>query len=291
MLRPFPLLITSALVSMLTVSQAQAWSTRMHDMICEATWELLSTEGREYVAEIRTDAGQSASKFAFAADCSWPDASRNSTHVPSYEYHFLNVREDWTAVDPGRDCLAYDCAPVAIVRYTVYLHRGTRSRRLREEALRFVSHFVADLHQPLHAGHASDLGGNEIDITPYQSGSFSANNLHSAWDGVIPHAAGMVSADEVLEYIGSLDASTVDSWRDFKVWQWARQSYELAMAYAYSYPSGSRIQPGATLPNDYKARALPIAREQVAKSAVRLAYILETLADGNNPFESLQPFP
>lgn len=291
MLRPVRVIGSALIVSMIASGPAEAWSTRMHDIICEAAWGLLSQAGQDFVAQVRTDAGVSSSKFAFASDCIWPDSSRNSTHVPTYEYHFLNVREDWDAVDPDRDCLAYDCAPVAIVRYTVYLHRGTRSPKLKEEALRFVGHFVADLHQPLHAGHASDLGGNRIAITTYQSGSFSATNLHSAWDGVIPHAAGMGSADDILEYIDTLDPAEVDSWRDFAIWEWARRSYEIAEKYAYSYPSGARIQSGATLPNDYKNEALPKAREQVAKATVRLAHILETLAAGENPFASLNPFP
>ncbi len=289
--RPLRVIAPALLVSLLAAGPAQAWSTRMHEMICQAAWELLSSDGRDYVAEIRLDAGLSDSKYAFASACNWPDSSRNSTHLATYEYHFLNVREDFDAVDADRDCLAYDCAPVAIVRYTVYLHRGTRSRQRKEEALRFVGHFVADLHQPLHAGHASDLGGNGIPIASYRSGSFSATNLHSAWDGVIPHAAGMRTADDILADIRSRPVAEVAAWRDFEVWQWAERSYELAKEYAYSYPSGAHIQPGATLPSDYQARALPVAREQVARAAVRLAHLLETLAAGDNPFANLNAFP
>ena len=38
------------------------------------------------------------------------------------------------------------------------------SEERRTEALRFVVHFVADLHQPLHVGREEDRGGNRIDV-------------------------------------------------------------------------------------------------------------------------------
>jgi hypothetical protein len=48
----------------------------------------------------------------------------------------------------------------------------------RAEALRFLVHFVGDVHQPLHVGFLSNLGGNTL------RGSFfgAVDNLHHIWD-------------------------------------------------------------------------------------------------------------
>ncbi|KAA8544990.1 hypothetical protein F0562_019793 [Nyssa sinensis] len=46
------------------------------------------------------------------------------------------------------------------------------------EALLFLSHFMGDIHQPLHVGFTSDEGGNTIDLRWFGHKS----NLHHVWD-------------------------------------------------------------------------------------------------------------
>lgn len=45
-------------------------------------------------------------------------------------------------------------------------------------ALKYLIHFIGDLHQPLHLGYMDDKGGNLYQIQAYKKGS----NLHSLWD-------------------------------------------------------------------------------------------------------------
>ena len=49
---------------------------------------------------------------------------------------------------------------------------------VRRIALRFVVHLVGDIHQPLHAGHRKDRGGNEIHVK-FQGRKV---RLHKLWD-------------------------------------------------------------------------------------------------------------
>src|ERR1019366_10534407 len=59
-------------------------------------------------------------------------------------------------------------------------------------ALKYVVHFAADVHQPLHAGHASDKGGNTYQLQAFGRGT----NLHALWDtGLVQH---IDSNEEVL---------------------------------------------------------------------------------------------
>ena len=52
-----------------------------------------------------------------------------------------------------------------------------RSRPLEErrQALRFLVHFVEDLHMPMHVGENHDQGGNRLQVRFFDRGS----NLHS----------------------------------------------------------------------------------------------------------------
>lgn len=283
----------------LSSSQVSGFSLDQHRAICDVAWELLTDEGRSFVQKIRREAQQAAkgvdhdAASTFFRSCVWPDSSRKSTHISTYENHFLNVRKDDDAVRPGRDCLAYDCAPVAIIRFSTVINRyESTNRRMRErrgEALAFLGHFVADLHQPLHAGHLSDLGGNDIAVR-YRDQP-RPTNLHAVWDGDLPRAAG-VRLDRVevmVAEIRELDAQTIGSWRDADVWQWASDSYELAKNYAYRNPDKSLVRKNDSLSEAYVRAALPKVREQALKAAVRLAHLIETLASGTNPFDGAGP--
>ena len=44
-------------------------------------------------------------------------------------------------------------------------------------ALKFLGHFVGDVHQPMHVSFQDDRGGNSVDTT-----GVCGSNLHSAWD-------------------------------------------------------------------------------------------------------------
>jgi hypothetical protein len=94
------------------------------------------------------------------------------------------VSSEFTTLDLARDCASLDCVVVAIQRYARYiaLPRSTnrRERERRILALRFLGHFVGDLHQPLHVGFAQDQGGNLIDVRTSSGGD--TRRLHSVWD-------------------------------------------------------------------------------------------------------------
>ena len=57
----------------------------------------------------------------------------------------------------------------------------------RAEALRFLIHFVADVHQPLHAEDNDDRGGNDVRV---YAGRASAPTCISIWDADVVEALG-----------------------------------------------------------------------------------------------------
>ena len=48
----------------------------------------------------------------------------------------------------------------------------------KQEALKFLVHFIEDLHQSLHVGDTGSRGGNDIQARFFNVGS----NLHRVWD-------------------------------------------------------------------------------------------------------------
>jgi hypothetical protein len=99
----------------------------------------------------------------------------------------------------------------------------------RVEALKFLVHFVGDIHQPLHAiGEAR--GGNEIHISEFGSQVCGTRpcNLHFAWDiGLLEHEKlrepdYTVRLERVLASEGLLRQS------EGTPTSWANESFELA---------------------------------------------------------------
>jgi hypothetical protein len=79
--------------------------------------------------------------------------------------------------DAARDCPDGQCVVAAIERQRQVL-MSSASDVDRLKALKYVVHFVADVHQPLHAGFADDKGGNAYQVQAFGRGT----NLHTLWD-------------------------------------------------------------------------------------------------------------
>jgi nuclease S1 len=79
-------------------------------------------------------------------------------------YHYANFPGNSCDYIPSRDCtLPKSCVVGATSNYTSQLKSDSKLKI--KTALRFLVHLVGDLHQPLHIGRASDMGGNNILVT------------------------------------------------------------------------------------------------------------------------------
>lgn len=125
-----------------------------------------------------------ADSFRYTSDGRW-----------SAPLHFIDADDnppEQCNVQYDRDCHDDACVVGAIVNYTSILLQGQGSKEDQSDALKFVIHFVGDVHQPLH-DEKLEVGGNDINIT----WDGSDNNLHHIWDTEIPEAiAGDQSAKE-----------------------------------------------------------------------------------------------
>ncbi|CAF0743709.1 unnamed protein product [Adineta steineri] len=125
---------------------------------------------------------------------SWPDyiiyPDTNPVDYLNWQWskqlHFADTK-DWACVyDREKDCnwtstSGQQCVDGSIQNYTTRLADSQLDDIQRQEALKFLVHFIGDAHQPLHAGFHGDRGGNSI------RGKFfgKETNLHSLWDTVM----------------------------------------------------------------------------------------------------------
>lgn len=132
------------------------------------------------------------------------------------------------------------------------------------EALLFVGHFIADLHQPLHAGYADDLGGNRTAV--YFEGEPS--NLHGVWDSRILEAASYQDVTRQQTLYQALKTKQQE-WQSVNVLDWANESVMLVKLIYQGY------KPGMLIDENYQQQHLPQLEQRLQQAAVRLALVLE----------------
>jgi hypothetical protein len=183
------------------------------------------------------------------------------------------------------------------------------SAKDRADALRFVIHFVGDMHQPLHDVTNDDLGGNCVPVeffgrqpreTNPKYESFSPN-LHEIWDtGIIDHFDRGESSQQLARDLDRKFRTRIAVWEkhpiNFPAWAW--EGHALADSVAYGrLPRAIPVaqpRPVSSCAGDhhvsermldyhedlgaaYEAAAAPMVQLQLAKAGARLAAVLNSL--------------
>ena len=149
---------------------ARAWGVQGHQVVAAIAWQGLSPVAREEATRLLApEPGQTLVSIS-----TWADEHRGPASAP---WHYLNFPRGQCRFDAARDCPDGQCVVGAIERQRAILaSKATDAERL--QALKYLVHFVADIHQPLHAGYQDDRGGNTVQLRFLMRGS----NLHALWD-------------------------------------------------------------------------------------------------------------
>ncbi|XP_004504986.1 endonuclease 4-like isoform X2 [Cicer arietinum] len=269
------------------------WGKDGHYAICKISLEYLSEDALFAVKQLLPDSAEGD----LAAVCSWPDEVRHNRHYRwSSALHYVDTPDFKCNYQYCRDCHdssghKHRCVTGAIYNYTMQLKsaRGDASSELKynlTEALMFLSHFVGDVHQPLHVGFTGDLGGNSITVRWYRR----KTNLHHVWDDmIIESALKTFYGSDLSIMIQAIQSNITDIWsNDISFWEhcahnytacpdrYASESISLACKFAYK-----NATPGSTLEDEYFLSRLPIVEKRLAQGGVRLAAILNRIFTSN----------
>jgi hypothetical protein len=197
----------------------------------------------------------------------WADEQREVRGSESW--HYVNVPIAAARYDPLY-CPSSGCIVSKIEEFKRVL-RDPRAGLLRKrQALKFLLHFVVDLHQPLHVGDNGDRGGNLLQVRFFNQGT----NLHSVWDSKIMERHTGNKQVWLWDMTFLANPGRVAEWSKGTPRDWANESLAVAKL-AYRLPGKQAlIRPGTKLGSEYYAFALPIVQRQLAKAGVRLAYTL-----------------
>jgi hypothetical protein len=263
-------LMVVLLVAVFPISSvAWAWGDEGHKVICEIALRLVQPNTR---AEIQKLISADERFNSFSDSCTWPDHPRQRASE-----HFLNLPRDSDGLRSETCPGASACVVTAIKKDFDVLSSNNASEAQKLASLKFLGHWVGDIHQPLHVSFEDDRGGNGILV----AGECGASNLHSAWDTcLVLKAAGEDVGQAATELVKSITPAEIESWTRSDPKDWANESFAIAEQTQTKYcirQGASCDQPAGKVTIDaaYVVTNAPIIREQLQKAGVRLAHLLD----------------
>ena len=272
-----------AALAALAAPPAGAWGDLGHEVTALIAYRHLLPTARTALDAMLTSDSDPLTRPDFASRATWADKYRNA-HRETAAWHFVDIEIDnpdlnaacfdFPPSPPGAASLgpAQDCVVNKIEEFTAELGSAAATPAERLLALKFLIHFIGDLHQPLHAADHQDRGGNCIGLTPHGR----ASNLHAYWDVDVVAALGPSAATIADKLDAQLTAAEMKDWSAGTPRNWAMKSFELGRHDAYALPSLPTCQSGGsvTLSSQYQAQAEKDAAAQLLKAAVRMAAVL-----------------
>jgi S1/P1 Nuclease len=261
----------------------------------------ISPELRRYCGDSGLD--------AFADSSTWADDER-SMRPDTGGWHFIDIPRGAPKGDIARYCPpSTGCVTAAIAAQLAVLRNPRSSPQERADALRYVIHFVGDLHQPLHTTTNDDRGGNCVPVAFFGRKPEETNaaredyrpNLHGVWDtSIITRWADGRSPQELAQELESEFKAQIPAWKSqpVNVDAWAWESHEVADQVVYGdlpvKVAVEKPEPVETCADDdhismrmlklheqigeqYDRAAVPSVQEQLAKAGARLAAVFNSV--------------
>ena len=178
-------------LSLLLISISSfAYDAVGHRIVADIAYDNLTDKARAQVDKV-------LGKKGLVYEATWADEVRSDNkYAYSYQWHYQDLDDNMTSADIKK---LLD-NPTAEGEHLFFALDQLQTRLKKDkndtEALKFLVHFVGDLHQPLHMGRKDDKGGNKVDFNWFGR----KTNLHSVWDGALIETQKM-SYSEYSQYL------------------------------------------------------------------------------------------
>jgi hypothetical protein len=300
---------TVGMLTMLWPAACLGWGNEGHKIVALTAAKILATDSPSTLAKIQAMLAKDRDDIWPGADvavdhdiggeATWADLLREKSpkgKQVTESWHFVDI--DMTHPDVDTPCNNHpkvpagelasvapspDCVIDKIDQFTVELKDAQTSDAERLLALKFLLHFVGDLHQPLHAGKCCDKGGNDVKVTWFGK----PTNLHAVWDSALVDEQQLSFTEMAARLERHISPADVVAWWDVNPRDWISESAEIrdtVYPTAADMPKqvkGKKVKKGEPAVPDlsysYVYRFTPVMERRLAQGGVRLAAYLNAL--------------
>ncbi|WP_053157569.1 S1/P1 nuclease [Pseudomonas sp. P1.8] len=255
--------IVFSLLSM-HASSVLAWGIEGHKTVALIAESRLDPVAKAEIQQLLAQEGATS----LGDIATWADQIRGTE--PGLISHTVRMPFSATVYEPKRDCgHKRKCVVYGIERYEAILGQKDAPASDRLRALKFVVHYVGDIHQPLHA--IKQTGGVKVQFGKREY------TLHKVWDTISVRSLKMPPAElaaALLAASPNVSQGTPE--------QWAMESHEIARRYIYSdnlqlADSKSMMR----LPKTYLKDISPVVKTRLTDAGLRLGTLLNQVLDAS----------
>ena len=268
-------------------NSARAWGPQGHEVVAAIAKQILQqTYPRSWnqAHALLSADKDSLTERDFASRSNWADEEKRRNYAGTHNWHFAEIEISGGSVEaackghtslgqPASRGPANACIVDKIEEFRTELGTPQARRAERILALKYLLHFVGDIHQPLHTASNHDDDGNDVMVIRPAASEIS---LHLYWNVALVGLPGDNAAGIAARLIETYRPK-FELWADGGPYQWAMESHALAIKYAYASPIGKargKGDPPVRLTQLYETNARRAVEEQLAKAGVRLAMVL-----------------
>lgn len=250
--------VIAALFALMLVS----WGPEGHRAIATIAWKHLTPAakagvrnllGRQWLEDVST----------------WADEVRSDPEYKSTgSWHYVNIPpgDDYSQFAKAVKTMRQDNVYKATLYFEQQLKSPETSRRQKIIALKFLVHFIGDMHQPMHVSNGQDKGGNDIMVT------FDGQNtnLHSLWDsGLIDHSS--MNEEQLAKAADTATPLEISRWQHEDMMTWLWESYQIS---TILYREAAK---NPDMGNAYYKSHFPVLEQRIEKAGIRLAGVLNAV--------------
>jgi hypothetical protein len=257
------LLLAAAILYLPT--QTMAWGANGHRIVGQIADSYLTAKAR---AAIKAILGNES----VAMSSNWADFIKSD---PNYNYlynwHFVNFDKSLTYPEM-QAYLKADTITDAYTKMNFIIGQLKSKATIKTNKilyLRMLIHIVGDVHQPMHTGHLSDKGGNDVKLT--WGNNPVPTNLHSIWDSQLIDMQQL----SYTEYAAAINHTTTAQrllLQKAPISEWLYESNQLANK-IYTDVAGKDKVNGY----NYNFKFIETVNSQLLKGGVRLAGLLNQI--------------
>ncbi len=274
----FRCLLAAVFISATVRAQpAWAWGPDGHEIVGRIAELHLTEKARQQVNALLNGGNTNSPVISISDDqvANWADYVRPKRRETA-PWHYVDIPFDAEKYDPVRDCDNHaGCVVETIQNLRRVLTDSEASEKERKEALKFIVHFVGDVHQPLHCAERNGDKGGNLCMVKYP-GKPEPAKLHVVWDIFLVKDNLKASGLGPVPYAEYLNAKITpeqkQAWQSGDAADWAWESHVLGVTRAYDTIPVECAS--ARLDEDYVTKNRALVDEQFMKAGIRLAALL-----------------
>jgi len=248
------------LVLVIIAQNSFAWGPQGHMVVAQVADNNLSPAAKKAAAKLLNN-------LTLADVANWADQIKSNaewTHTKSWHFLDLADGEDYANVEHSHDGDVVE----AITEMVKTLKDQRAPIQEKQNALRFLIHFMGDIHQPLHIGRPDDRGGNDLRVV-FEG---RKSNLHALWDSLMI----MKSPMDHIQYAKYLETNSFVAPYDLPELAFSQIIAECMGARNSVYDFKDMATP-VVLDTTYYNKNVALMNHQLLSGGKRLASILNTI--------------